>query len=93
MKIKARTGHQADNTHWPIGAFLRYRPAQYEDVHGPGGWAGYDPVTDPTRATFTDRNGANGIIRFMLRSYTGVECELVTFVEVTCPTEPKQPST
>jgi hypothetical protein len=81
VRIVSRSGHQAENYKtWPIGAYLRYRPEQWEDVHGPGGWAGYD-AAKLDRATFTSRNGANGIIRFMQRKFPGVECERVAFVE------------
>lgn len=83
VKIKARTGRQANNRNWPIGAYLKYRPEQVEDVHGPGGWATYDPVVDISNATFEDKQGADGVIRFMQRRYAGVECELIKFVETT----------
>lgn len=70
----------ATNPYWPIGAYLRYKPEQYEDVYGPGGRATYEPEEKLSHATFTDRDGAVGIIRFMER-HPGVEFALVKFVE------------
>jgi hypothetical protein len=81
VRITGRTGHQRDNDHWRIGAYLRHRPEAYEDCHGPGGGASYDP-TDLPRATFGSKDDADSIILFMHRRYPGVELTRVKFVEV-----------
>jgi hypothetical protein len=80
VKIIARVGHQRTNEHWPIGAYLSFRPEQFEDVHGPGGWAGYDPGP-LSRATFADRKGADKIVAWMADRYPEIKVQLVRFVE------------
>lgn len=82
VRIIDRTGHQSDNAYWKIGAWLRYRPEQIEDNHGPGGGDTYEPRTLANEATFTTRAGADSIVKFMHKRYPGVECMTRSFILV-----------
>lgn len=76
VRIKEHTGNEISAPHWPVGKFLRFRPAP-EDTFGPS-FDGYEAV-DVERASFCTKREALAIVRFCAKYL--IVCEIRRFVE------------
>ena len=83
VQIVERKNWPAGNNAWAVGSYLYWRPEQYEDCFGPGGFACYDSTELLNNADFFERlSAAENAVKWMADRHKDIVCKIIFFKEV-----------